>query len=49
LDDVAVNAAEVEKTATPAMRASTATVRKILSFLPSVWFVLVIPCSFRLI
>ena len=34
LDVVAVNAAEVVKTATPAMRASTATVMKILRFLP---------------
>ena len=46
---VAVKAAEVAKTATPAIRARTATVRKIRSFLPSVSFVLGIsPCSFRL-
>jgi hypothetical protein len=34
LDDVAVKAAEVVKTATPAMSATTARVMKILRFLP---------------
>src|SRR5215208_3334969 len=33
-DEVAVNAADVEKTATPAMRARTATVTKILRLRP---------------
>jgi hypothetical protein len=45
-DEVAVKAADVEKTATPAMRASTATVTKILRLRPCESLEFMIPRSF---
>src|SRR4029079_17689535 len=45
-DEVAVKAADVEKTATPAMRARTATVTKILRLRPCESLEFIVPRSF---